>query len=55
MVFKGKNMNINFETNEISFILQVLGELPTKSGAYVLMQKIEHQVKMQQQVPETTQ
>jgi len=48
-------MNLNFETNEISFILQVLGELPTKSGAYVLMQKIEHQVKMQQQVPETTQ
>ena len=48
-------MNLNFETNEINFILQVLGELPTKSGAYVLMQKIEHQVKMQQQVPETTQ
>jgi hypothetical protein len=55
MALKGKTMNLNFETNEINFILQVLGELPTKSGAYVLMQKIEGQVKLQQQTPEVTQ
>ena len=34
-------MNLNLEINEINFILQVLGELPSKTGAFVLIQKIE--------------
>jgi hypothetical protein len=36
-------MNINLEPNEVQFILQVLGELPTKSGAFMLLKKIEEQ------------
>jgi hypothetical protein len=36
-------MNIQLEPNEVNFILQVLGELPTKSGAFVLLKKIEEQ------------
>jgi len=28
---------------EINFIQQVLGELPSKSGAFILMQKIKQQ------------
>jgi len=34
-------MNLNLEPNEVQFILQVLGELPTKTGAFVLLKKIE--------------
>jgi len=48
-------MNFNLEPNEINFILQMLNELPTKTGAYVLVQKLEGQVKMHQQAPEVTQ
>lgn len=55
MAPKGKTMTLNLDPNEVNFILQVLGELPTKSGAFVLVQKIEGQVKMQQQVSEVTQ
>ena len=40
-------MNLNLEINEVNFILQVLGELPTKTGAFVLLQKIEAQAKEQ--------
>jgi hypothetical protein len=40
-------MNLNLEVNEINFILQVLGELPSKTGAFVLIQKIEAQAKEQ--------
>jgi hypothetical protein len=36
-------MNLNLEPNEVQFILQVLGELPSKSGAFMLMQKIKQQ------------
>ena len=53
MALKGKTMNLNLDPNEVNFILQVLGELPTKSGAFVLVQKIEAQAKQQQ--PEVTQ
>lgn len=40
-------MNIQLEQNEIDFIMNVLGELPTKTGAFVLLQKIGVQVAMQ--------
>lgn len=42
-------MTLNLEANEVSFIMQVLGELPTKTGAFLLLQKIDVQVKEQQE------
>ena len=42
-------MQFNLDKNEISFILQVLGQLPTSSGAYPLVVKIQQQVEAQQQ------
>jgi hypothetical protein len=41
-------MNIQLEPNEVQFILQVLGELPTKTGAFVLLKKIDEQAVAQQ-------
>tara|TARA_R100001443_G_C3280975_1_gene160381 strand:+ start:174 stop:353 length:180 start_codon:yes stop_codon:yes gene_type:complete len=43
-------MNINLETEEVQIILNVLGELPSKSGAWPLMMKIQAQA--QEQMPE---
>ena len=40
-------MNFKLENNEITFILQVLGELPTKTGAFQLLQNLEAQYKAQ--------
>lgn len=40
-------MKIELNQNEVDFILQVLGELPTKTGAYVLLANIDQQVKAQ--------
>lgn len=42
-------MNIQLEPNEVQFILQVLGELPTKTGAFMLLKKIEEQQAVAQQ------
>ena len=42
-------MNIKFTNEELGFILQVLGELPTKSGAFMVLKNIESQVAEQQQ------
>jgi hypothetical protein len=36
-------MNLNLETSEVNFILQVLGQLPTSSNVYPLLKKIEAQ------------
>jgi hypothetical protein len=44
-------MKLDLEPNEVQFLLQVLGELPTKTGAFVLVQKIESQVQAQQATP----
>lgn len=44
-------MILQLETNEVQFILNVLGELPTKSNAYVLLKKIEEQAIPQQELP----
>jgi hypothetical protein len=40
-------MNIILEKNEIEFVMNVLGELPTKSGAFLLLQKVAAQVQAQ--------
>jgi hypothetical protein len=44
-------MKLDLEPNEVQFLLQVLGELPTKTGAFVLVQKIEAQAASQQASP----
>lgn len=46
-------MNIQLEPNEVQFILQVLGELPTKTGAFMLLKKIDEQAVAQQSPVET--
>ena len=40
-------MNIQLEINEINFILQTLGELPSKSGVWPLILKIKEQADAQ--------
>ena len=37
-------MKIELEENEVAFVMQVLGELPSKTGAFMLLQKIDQQV-----------
>jgi hypothetical protein len=46
-------MNISLEKNEIDFVMNVLGELPTKSNAFVVLQKIVTQVQAQATSEET--
>lgn len=36
-------MTFNIETNEAAFIVRVLGQLPTESGAFPLHQKLVQQ------------
>ena len=45
-------MNINLEVEEINFVLSVLGELPSKSGAWPTMMKIQAQAQAQLPEPE---
>jgi hypothetical protein len=40
-------MNLNLESNEVQFILNVLGELPSKSGAWPLIVKVKEQAEAQ--------
>mgnify|MGYP001559557046 CR=1 FL=1 len=40
-------MNFSLEQNEAQFLLQLLGELPTRTGALPLLQKWEAQFKAQ--------
>ena len=40
-------MKFEFEVNEINFILQTLGELPSKSGVWPLLVKIKEQADAQ--------
>lgn len=35
-------MKLDVEPNEAQFLLQVLGQLPTQSGAFLLLQKLSH-------------
>jgi hypothetical protein len=41
--FKLNAIPLSLAPEEINFIQQVLGELPSKSGAFLLMQKIKQQ------------
>jgi hypothetical protein len=45
-------MNLNLEPNEVQFILQVLGEMPAKSGVWPLIVKIQEQAALQVKPPE---
>ena len=40
-------MNLELDVNEINFILQTLGELPSKSGVWPLIVKIKEQAEAQ--------
>ena len=44
---KDKQMNLELSQEEVQAILNVLGELPTKSGAFPLVVKINEQFKDQ--------
>ena len=45
-------MNIELDVNEINFVLQTLGELPSKSGVWPLIVKIKEQAEAQVPKPE---
>lgn len=40
-------MNLELDVNKINFILQTLGELPSKSGVWPLIIKIKEQAEAQ--------
>lgn len=40
-------MNIQFEPNELQFVMSVLADLPTKSNVWPLLRKLEEQIKAQ--------
>jgi len=40
-------MNLELDVNEINFILQVLGNLPSSSGCWPLIVKIKEQAEAQ--------
>ena len=40
-------MNLNLEVNEVQFILQTLGQLPSSSGVWPLIVKIKEQAEAQ--------
>lgn len=42
-----QNVTLNLTIEEVNAIMQVLGDLPTKSGAYPLVVKMSEQVKTQ--------
>jgi hypothetical protein len=37
-------MNFNLNKNKITFILNVLGELPSRTNAFVLLQNLQKQI-----------
>lgn len=45
-------MIFTLESNEAAFIVRVLGQLPTESGAYPLHQKLVAQFKEQENEPQ---
>ena len=44
-------IKLELEQNELQFILNMLGELPTKSGCYPLIVKIQEQANKQVEKP----
>jgi isocitrate dehydrogenase kinase/phosphatase len=47
-----QEINLALQLDEVNAILQVLGDLPTKSGAYPLVLKIKEQAEQQIKVDE---
>ena len=45
------NIKLELTVDAVNFILQALGDLPSRTGAFVLLKQIEDQAKAQ--VPET--
>jgi hypothetical protein len=48
-------MTFDLEPNEAAFVVRVLGQLPTESGAYPLHQKLVQQFKEQENEQEVMQ
>lgn len=46
-------INLELSIEDVNFVLQTLGELPSKTGAFLLMMKIKEQA--DPQVPDTPQ
>jgi len=40
-------IKLSLDINEVNAILQVLGDLPTKTGAWVLLNKVKEQAESQ--------
>ena len=51
---QGKTMTLDLNENEITGILNVLGQLPTESNAWPLREKIKFQFEQQKESPEET-
>lgn len=47
-------ITLNLEIDEVNGILQILGELPTKTGAWILLAKIKEQADPQVPVSQET-
>ena len=46
-------MTLDLDVNEINFILQTLGQLPSSSGVWPLIVKVKEQAETQIEVPKT--
>jgi hypothetical protein len=44
-------IKLELSVEEINAILGVLGDLPTKTGAWVLLSKIKEQAELQERIP----
>jgi hypothetical protein len=42
-------VQLSFTKDEVQFMQQVLGELPTKTGAYLILVNIQKQLQAQEQ------
>ena len=47
------DLNLKLTQEEVGFLMNVLGELPTKTGSWTLIQKVKEQVEPQLPPPET--
>ena len=45
-------VNLSLNVDELNFLMNVLGELPTKSNAWLLVQKIKQQAETQVAAPQ---
>jgi hypothetical protein len=42
-----KELNLQLSLQEVNYLLQMMGDMPTKSGVYNLMMKIHYQSQQQ--------